>query len=110
MQDGWERATKAPAKKNTKKWCKGKTGVEHKPEIRKSRYHASMGDKAFCRWVPRWTGWRSGGWDYKNPRWLCFHEEFCTTCGKITRHTIDREECPEYKEFVPGEPVAARYY
>ena len=30
-----EHATTVPNKRNTKKWCKGKVGVEHKPECKK---------------------------------------------------------------------------
>jgi hypothetical protein len=60
------------------------------------------GTLLLCGWRARWAGWNIG-WDHKNPRWVCYHEEFCTTCGKITRHTLEREECPHYYEFNPDE-------
>ena len=59
-----ERATRAPegrakhrAKKNTKKWCKGVEGREHKPECQK--------------------GPEIGKWYLEDWRFLV-----CTTCGK----------------------------
>lgn len=58
------------SKKDTKKWCRGKVGVEHKPECRdyqdvknSFRGHA-LGDKMF-------QGWKL---------------LICTTCGKELDH------------------------
>lgn len=108
MPNGWEIAKKAPAKKNTKKWCRGKVGVEHVLDIRKGRYFESLGDRVICRWRATWKGWSHGGWDALDPKWLCFHEEYCVNCGKITRTQLDPKECPNFHEW-DGLPVSMRY-
>lgn len=100
MQDGFEQAKKAPGKKNTKRWCKGKVGREHVIDIRKIRWVQSR-ITVSCGWRARWD-YRSRGWDYDNPRWACHHEEYCTVCGKITKHHPTPTECPDFYEFDPA--------
>lgn len=87
-------ARKAPSKKDTKHWCKGKPGIEHiaqltldmdTPEWRK---HA-------CRWKAYWDWRKKHTWVIG---WTCGHHEECARCGKILRYTCDltRAECPVY--------------
>jgi len=81
-----ENPRRTPAKKNTKRWCRGKEGREHIPMIT----------------GPRWgqcglrDDWRSPG---SPPRliWRCTCREICSTCGKELRYSINREECLVYK-------------
>lgn len=67
-------------KKNTKKWCRGKKGVEHQPvvEIDQKRL---FGQELECRFVK------------SNGRYLiCYHHEVCTVCGKVLRDYLTK--CP----------------
>lgn len=67
---------RAPGRKNTRAWCKGKVGRAHKPVIARSNYAGTWP----CH--PR-HGWRH-----------CWHIEQCTVCGKTLRH-LTPDECPE---------------
>ena len=71
-----------PGRKNTRRYCKGKTGVEHEPDL------VPIGH---CRWV---TGWRMDG----TASWECAHREICGRCGKVLREPwqLTRAECPVY--------------
>ena len=71
------------ARKNTRRWCRGKVGVEHTPEIQSD--HRGLGP---CRVPPGWARWRS--------TWWCHHVERCSECGKTLRHSLDVGECPDY--------------
>lgn len=88
-----EPARKAPAKKDTRHWCRGKQGVEHVPHLvldeRAPGYH-----KMGCQWG---TSWRVRQRDY-TVRWQCQHREICTRCSKILREPweIGSAECPVY--------------
>jgi hypothetical protein len=73
-------------RKNTKLWCKGKTGVAHVPEVRLGKYATSP--------------WRRGTppcyrADWSPKSWWCNHETYCTTCGKILVHSLG-DRCPDY--------------
>jgi hypothetical protein len=118
--DGWDTKPKldearvlapesAPhrSRKNTRKWCRGKPGVVHQPEIRLSKWGQYMlarygreNLRGICgwetqhrwdvvagerRWVPR------NEWHYD-----CRHEYVCSACGKILRDAHG-SECPEFK-------------
>lgn len=65
-------------KKDTRRWCKGREGREHVSAITKHGYHARSG----CQ--------RAVGGDEE--RWICWHVEACTVCGKILRDTVP---CPD---------------
>lgn len=54
------------AKKDTKRWCKGKVGREHVTEIRTEDW---LGRDYHCG--PSWGG-----------RWACWERVVCTVCGK----------------------------
>ena len=88
---------RAPAPKDTRRWCKGKPGREHTPVI----------TQATTGWRPRecrWTvGWRRAddGWSGR-VAWECIHQETCSACRKILRSVgnLRLDECPAY----PGDP------
>lgn len=78
------------SKKNTKKWCKGKPGVEHVPVISKP---------------PNVPGWQKE--DCRLDSWglnffLCDHHEICSTCFKSLRWPITQEECPTWQKSQSG--------
>ena len=88
-----EPARKAPGKKNTKRWCRGKPGVEHRVVIVRLR-------PGQCGWVD--TGhWVHTGpvlpkgvpvpkrfrhqhrkWVVTGRQWFCLHERRCLVCQK----------------------------
>lgn len=80
-------------KKSTKRWCKGKVGREHVPEVVESHVygflvHIGHGQHAKCHERDEMFKKLNGGW-------FCRHAERCATCGKILRDQLPREECPE---------------
>lgn len=82
----WNREHKAaPARKDTRRWCRGKVGREHTLAIVRDDYGWHVGRK--CQepsWLPGY--------------WSCHHQERCTTCGKILRPSLPREQCPQWME------------
>jgi hypothetical protein len=70
-------------KKNTKRWCKGKPGVEHTVET--VVHHASIHARP-CH-ESKWMT------DF----WFCHHAIRCTTCGKYLKQFLPRAECPDWK-------------
>jgi hypothetical protein len=73
-------------RKNTKRWCKGKVGREHKPVKQWSHlahYRLARGGP-----VCTTSSWLSSGWS-------CYHELACSTCGKILVQFLSKEECPD---------------
>lgn len=91
-------------RRSTRKWCRGKVGVEHQPAIRLNRYAESLQlyprHQAGARSsIPPWRpvcGWLDWSWRvFKDWRYLCRHERYCTNCGKILAHLKDAE-CPDY--------------
>lgn len=77
-------------KKNTKRWCKGKVGREHVPEITKSNYGYGM----ICKY-PSWTIRGSGE---RVKVYICWHQKSCKVCGKVLEWTLYKDECPDSKE------------
>ena len=73
---------KPRGKKNTRKWCKGKPGVEH---VVVTVVHHSA------------TGTRCGASTWMPHRWLCRHAMQCVTCGKYLNEWLKPAECPDYK-------------
>lgn len=81
--DSW---AKSPAKKDTRRWCKGKVGREHVREIREHRYLPALKRDPQCGpWIA------SDGWVIQE--WHCHHEVYCTVCGKVFWY--DQFECPD---------------
>jgi len=58
-KDGPEAPKPRASKKNTRKWCKGKVGVEHTPVCRDYREVKHSGDLTFGeRQVSLYQGWK----------------------------------------------------
>lgn len=87
---------RAPAKKDTRSWCRGKAGVAHDPVLvlDTSSPHFREGE---CRWGALWvTGLRE-----RRAGWMCGHREVCARCGRVLRdRPLPQAECPTY----PGSP------
>ncbi len=75
------------SRKNTRRWCRGKAGVEHQLAVVKHAYIGPPEDRT-CLW------WPWGKEKYRT--WHCCHVERCTECGKNLRHLVGRE-CPDWK-------------
>lgn len=66
-------------RKDTRRWCRGKEGVEHRVEVRLFR-------DVSCR-----------AWDTPSAGWVCFHERVCVECGRRLG-LLRPEECPTRPE------------
>lgn len=87
--DTWRKSRNT--KKDTKRWCRGKVGVAHTPEVRFDKFFAGrqVCHERTAEWAIRLSG----------PGWKCFHQKVCTNCGKITQHWLtDTKECPVWQE------------
>lgn len=89
--DGWTR-TPHRSKKDTKRWCRGKPGVEHEREMREDRYLTTLKGRA-CRWVLHYVHGR-----FPKPVWSCRHQWVCRKCNKVLTWRVEPEECPERVE------------
>lgn len=90
-------AGRSKARKDTKKWCRGKEGREHALAIVLDERLSWT--KTGCGWVSYRVGWRKGGRVETRWRYSCHHLEACTVCGRHFRSGWDLgEECPL---FVP---------
>jgi len=85
-----EAPKQVPGRKDTRRWCHGKEGREHVPQI---VCHGLYG--RVCQWAERWIS--DGG-----IHWHCEHRETCAGCGKVIREgwQLAAAECPAY----PGSP------
>lgn len=88
-----ERVVKSGSRKDTRRWCKGKPGREHVPEI------------VFRPWYGRAChALDPGHWlNFSGSDWHCEHREACSRCGKILREAwkLAREECPDWRQANP---------
>jgi hypothetical protein len=86
------------ARKDRKRWCRGKEGVEHTPVLRYTKWgqYRQTRDPQYvmCGWTKHWRSNRPGSrrelWS-----WHCSHERGCSTCGKILDARLGHL-CPEY--------------
>lgn len=75
---------RAKARKDTRRWCKGKEGVEHVLEAIPDPSRPRP-----CRWYDFLDG---------SATYLCHHVVACLACGKkVDFFWLDRnKECPDY--------------
>ncbi|MGH3966400.1 MAG: hypothetical protein ACRDRY_24670 [Pseudonocardiaceae bacterium] len=74
--------------RDRKRWCRGKPGVEHRPELRRSK-----------SW-DRYKQWHGAGclwWPYGRLGWVCGHEIGCAECGRILTRRLHGSECPDFE-------------
>ena len=97
MEDEW--VHRPPGKKNTRKWCKGKVGREHTPEIvvPVNAYTRSVRRNQACHEI----GW----WDqaekvwHRDGQWSCAQALVCSTCQKVIKPMVD--DCPDRPPHIP---------
>jgi hypothetical protein len=81
-------------RKSTAKWCKGKAGVEHTPEIVVN--HNFTARLRACEWRPVYTR-RTGIVQVWKWHYSCVHALQCTSCGKYIEWIVAPEQCPDFK-------------
>lgn len=74
--------TPRSTRKNTRRWCRGKEGVEHTVEMRRLWPETWR----YCWQYPSFSG-----------RQMCLHEYYCTTCGKRLG-LVESRDCPDRRE------------
>jgi hypothetical protein len=81
-------APRPKARKDTRSWCRGKTGVEHTGTL----VLQVAGPRPLeCCWRHRFLGDRE-------IRWECWHREACARCGRVLREPwqLEDSECPAW--------------
>jgi hypothetical protein len=75
------RVRPARARKDRRRWCRGKVGIKHQTTISIWKIYLARGITDCYQYQPgkKWT------------RWICVEQESCTQCGKILRHTLGPE-------------------
>lgn len=111
-----EPAKRAPRRKDTKRWCRGKVGVEHELAAAVRSFY---GNAYVCGWrrtgyyasvepppvypkgvpIPKRRRLIKREFVVTGREWRCFHEWRCTVCGKWLGSL---PQCPD-------EPKAAEY-
>lgn len=97
-----EVASKTRAKKDRRRWCRGKVGVEHVVVVQETKNYRWMltkygpdNPRTACHWTRH-------HWSSRNePHWSCRHERACATCGKIMMHSYYEsigKDCPDWVE------------
>jgi len=81
---------RAPGKKNTRRWCRGKVGREHVEGYALSSW---ANGRKICEARPEWS-YGIPWYDRHRGEWWCYHNVICTECGKILR-SLPPEDCPE---------------
>lgn len=82
-----ERSRSSRKRKNTRRWCRGKVGVEHVPGEPFIYPGLSSLPKAHC-------GWRANTLNPEGRVWSCIHVTACINCGKHL-HFFEAEHCPD---------------
>lgn len=86
-------AKRAPGKKDTKHWCRGKVGVPHEPEVTLDHNYGLV-----CR-PHRYYNWRLTSVPREQRfywAWSCRHRITCKNCGKVLEYNIPVKTCPDY--------------
>lgn len=121
--------TSAPhrARKNTRKWCRGKEGTEHVQELRYRhevldrrdypvvipggrRGQISPSTRPLCGWFCFWRVERrvDGRWSVPDRwHWSCSHEIGCSVCGKRLAYVYG-PDCPEYRPITEADKAQAK--
>jgi hypothetical protein len=114
--------------RDTRRWCRGKVGVEHVQVVRYQAAIIARGGwaatlpkgrrEAFewqvaappCRWSPLWKmeRRRDGRWSVPIEwRWVCSHEIGCSACGKRLA-LMHGPDCPDYHALSERERLSAQ--
>jgi hypothetical protein len=93
-----EEPTKRRARKDRRRWCRGKTGVEHVLVIQKSKSDRYVNSD--CGWLceHHWSAFLRGKrWTATGEAFFsCRHQRACANCGKILQHYGVGRDCPDW--------------
>jgi hypothetical protein len=78
-------------RKKTGKWCRGKVGVEHTPEIVVNHSWTARS----CSWYPLYFSFKRRDEGPRGWRYACRHSLRCTSCGKYVETFLGVEQCPD---------------
>lgn len=81
------RTRSSAGRKDRKRWCKGRVGVEHATVV---QYPPNL-----AGWVTRRPRALCGPSRYVRSGWTCHHVVQCTVCGRIMREFLGAD-CPQY--------------
>lgn len=84
------KTVKPHAKKNRRRWCKGKEGVEHQPHI--------VPDRPWCKPCHWGTSFYRG----YHISWRCRHRLRCQVCEKVLLDVVAVEDCPDLRPKPQG--------
>ena len=83
--------TRGGAKKDRKRWCKGKPGREHDYQVQVQPNgwgsHGTPSSERRCQ---------PHNWPTRYDWWICKHAAICQNCGR--QESITKQQCPEWKE------------
>lgn len=74
------------AKKDRRRWCRGREGIEHIPALTCDR-----------QWGNGPCSWGLSYYQGLHLAWRCQHRRRCTVCHKVLDYTIKTEECPSLR-------------
>lgn len=90
-------------RKDTRKWCKGKVGVEHQPEtVRSPFYNGPIFADKDCHWTSYKVYKRGVPQDFP-PKWACYHRIQCSVCFKVLKDWLPTDLCPTYQREHSGD-------
>lgn len=97
---------KGKAKKNTKRWCRGRVGREHQLAIIDGEKWSSP-----CGPVSDVPFWVLDKNEAVEPYWSCRHQMVCTACSKILEYFLPNYRCPLWPDpnAVRLTPTVARW-
>lgn len=92
-----EEPTKRRARKDRRRWCRGKVGVEHVLVIQKSKNDRYVNSDCEWRCEHHWSAFLYGKrWvSTDEVFWHCRHQRACANCGKILEHYGVGPDCPD---------------
>lgn len=76
------------ARKDTRRWCRGKVGVEHVIAVTVGNWAQSYRfacRRANDRELRLWPG----------QPWVCRHQRSCTHCAKVLDYSLPWRDCPD---------------
>ena len=95
--------------RNTRRWCRGKEGVDHLPRLVRRRP-----DDRPCNRVEDWRDLLARDDPQSNIRWWnapweCFHSSICDRCGKVLIFLTDLawDCCPDLPLSPEGRELLA---
>jgi len=90
-------------KTNKSKWCRGRKGILHEPEIIEANHYSWKKNCGFSEYKVVGGGTK---------RWYsCRHQRSCKNCGKILEWSLkNKEDCPDWQKGEAVERIFRRRF